>query len=114
MQGALNPPIRRWLDSAQGLSVRLEGSACDPRADLQAYRLLLATSDSPHAGTDGDVFVELVGAAGSSGWRRLTSGSQVGVVNVICLRYDAYMWAQACSHTMSLPVLLACVQWLHK
>ena len=67
------------MDAAQGLTVQLEGSTRDPRLDYKLYQLSLATSDIPQAGTDGDVYVDLVGATGSTGWRKVSpAGSQVG------------------------------------
>lgn len=39
------------------------------------YEVAVATSDLPNAGTDGEVWVELRGAVGSSGWTRLEASN---------------------------------------
>lgn len=63
----------RWLDAAHGLQVDLPAYTRDPRLDRRRYLVTASTSDLPQAGTDGEVFVQLVGAGGvsSSGWHRL-------------------------------------------
>jgi hypothetical protein len=64
-------------DEGDGQCVRLL-AACDPNVPLPAtqarqYSITVRTSDIRGAGTDANVFITLVGSAGSSGALRLES-----------------------------------------
>ncbi|KXZ51726.1 hypothetical protein GPECTOR_11g173 [Gonium pectorale] len=61
----------QWLDKKSGLEKILTASDTDPRASLVTYTVTTHTSDLPGAGTDANVFVEMLGNRGSSGPREL-------------------------------------------
>ncbi|GAB4821886.1 hypothetical protein N2152v2_008932 [Parachlorella kessleri] len=67
----------RWLDSKHGLQVHLEGSSRNPELDYTSYQLDLDTSDIPQSSTDGDVYIELKGSTGSSGWQKVVPAAKV-------------------------------------
>ncbi len=84
-----------------GLQILLEGSSRDPRLDYKLYRLSVATSDVPHSGTDGDLYVNLVSSGGSSGWRKVSSGGQVrsavGALAAAAWEYSLAVQPLACT-----------------
>ena len=57
--------------------MQLEGSSRNPELDYTSYQLVLTTSDIPQSGTDGDVYIELKGSTGTSGWQKVVPAAQV-------------------------------------
>ncbi|MEW5311146.1 MAG: hypothetical protein WDW38_002885 [Sanguina aurantia] len=62
----------QWLDKNHGVEKTLTASAADPRDHLVTYTVTTHTSTLRGAGTDANVRIDLIGAAGSSGARDLT------------------------------------------
>lgn len=67
----------QWLDKNHGVEKTLMASAADPRDHLVTYTVTTHTSKQRGAGTDANVQIDLIGAAGSSGARDLTGSGNL-------------------------------------
>ena len=58
---------REWLDTKSGTSRQLYKSTTNPKSNRARYKVTVKTSDIRGAGTDANVFIELLGEKGSTG-----------------------------------------------